>query len=69
MIEAIDFEFWLGIAGFVVVESDGAESIEVAFAGIVNVTLAEVETDGNVGSVDGEDDWGRGSVVDGVESR
>jgi hypothetical protein len=68
MIEAVDFEFWLGIAGFTVVKSDGTESIKVVFAGIVDVTLAEVETDGNVGSVDSEDDWGRGSVIDGVKS-
>jgi hypothetical protein len=63
-IEAVDFEFWLGIAGFAVVESDGAESAEVAIAGIVDVALAEVETDGDVGSVDSENDRGGGSVVD-----
>jgi hypothetical protein len=53
MIEAVDFEFWLGVFGFSIIEHNGAESIVVASGQRGDVALAEVKADSYVRSVDG----------------
>jgi hypothetical protein len=53
MIEAIDFEFRLGVFGFSIIERNGAESIVVASGQHGDIALAEVKADSYVGSVDG----------------
>jgi hypothetical protein len=40
MIEAIDFEFWLGVFGFSMIEHHGAESIVVASGWHGDIALA-----------------------------
>jgi hypothetical protein len=40
MIEAVDFEFWLGVFGFSIVKRDGAESIVVALGRRGDIALA-----------------------------
>jgi hypothetical protein len=53
MIEAIDFEFRLGVFGFSIVERNGAELIVVASGWHGDIALAELKADGYVGGVDG----------------
>jgi hypothetical protein len=39
-IEAVDFEFWLGVFGFSIIEGNGAELIAVVLGWHGDITLA-----------------------------
>jgi hypothetical protein len=62
--ESVNFEFCLRESCFSFVEGNGTKSAIETFAGIFDVALAEVETDGDVGSVDSKKYRGEGLIVD-----
>ena len=62
--ETVEFELGLGESRFALVEGDGSEAVVESNLRVVRSALGEDVADGDVRGVDGEDDWGRGSVVD-----
>jgi hypothetical protein len=68
-IEAVNFELGLGVLRFSIIERNAAEVTVIPLVRVVNIALAEMESNCKIRHVNCENNWSGRSIVDSAKCR